>query len=110
MRDVTEREKRKKAMPAARRRIARAGQILGRASREVHCTASRIAATSAMQIKSGRQNRLTRKGSLLLLFGWALAFEHVTRPAHSLQKCRMVRVYFDFFAKAANVNIHAARR
>src|SRR5579864_3455696 len=110
MRSVTEREVRKNAIPAAKMKIARAAQIFGRVSGEVHCTASRIANTSARQIKTGRQNRLTRKRYLLLFFGLAFALEHVPRAAHGFQEGRMVGVNLDFFAQAANINIHAARR
>src|SRR6202166_2062495 len=110
MRDVTEREEKKNAIPAASRRIARAGQIFGRVSGVAHCTANKIAATSARQIRTGRQNRLTRKGNSLLPFGLAFALEHVTRPAHGFQEGGMVGVDLDFFSQASNINIHAARR
>src|SRR6202162_1815528 len=110
MRDVIEREERKKVSPAAIRKITRASQIFGKVSGEVHCTASRIAATSARQIRTGRQNRLTRKGDLLLFFGLAFALEHVSRAAHGFQESRMVGVDLNLFAQAADINIHAARR
>src|SRR5260221_3727455 len=110
MRIAIERDERKYATPAASRKIAKGAQIFGRVFGESHCTASRMAATSARQIKTGRQNRLTRKGDLLLFFGLAFAFEHVPCAAHGFQKGGMVGVDLDFFAQPANINIHAARR
>src|SRR5579863_8300194 len=110
MRNVTEREERKNAIPAASRKIARASQIFGRVSGEAHCTASKIAATSARQIKTGRQNRLTRKTDLLLFFRCDFALEHVPRAAHGFQEGGLIGVDLDFFAQPANINIHAARR
>src|ERR1700693_1768207 len=110
MRTVSEREERKNAIPAASRKIARAAQIFGRVSGEAHRTAIRIAAPSARQIKTGRQNRLTRKRDLLLFFGLAFAFEHVPRAAHGFQEGGMVGVDLDLFPQTANINIHAARR
>src|SRR6202051_1734251 len=109
MRDVIEREERKNVSPAAIRKITRASQTFGKVAGEVHCTASRIAATSARQIKTGRQNRLTRKGDLLLFFGLAFALEHVSRAAHGFQERGMVGVNLHLFAQPANINIYAAR-
>src|ERR1700674_2524700 len=79
MRNVSVREERKNVTPAASRKTARASQIFGKVFGEAHSTAVRIAATSARQIKTGRQNRLTRKEDLLLFFGLAFAIEHVAR-------------------------------
>src|SRR4029077_7917464 len=110
MRNVTEREDRNNAIPAASRKITRRAQILGRVSGEVQCTASRIAATSARQIKTGCQKRLTRKGVLLLFFGLPFTFEHIPCAAHGLQEGGVVGVYLNFFPQAANVDIHAAGR
>src|SRR5216683_2318768 len=97
MRKVTEREEKKNATAATNREITRASQILGRVPGEAHCTAIRIAATSARQIKTGRQKRLTRKEVLLLFFGLAFAFEHIPGAAHGLQEGGMVSVDLNFF-------------
>src|ERR1700676_122366 len=110
MRNVTVREDKKNAAPATSRKIATAGDIFSRVSGENHCTASKIATTSARQINTGRQNRLTRKTDLLLFIGLAFAFEHITRAAHGFQEGGMICIDFDFFTQPANINVHAARR
>ena len=64
-----DREDRKNAIPAASKKITSAGQIFGMVPGDAHSTAARMAATSARQIKAGRQERLTRNAGLLLFLG-----------------------------------------
>src|SRR5579872_2732558 len=109
MRSAADRAVRENATPAAAMKISRAIQIFGRVPGDTHCTASRIAITSARQIKTGRQIRLTRKAGLLLFFRLSFVLEHVPRSANGFQERRVVGVNFNFFAQAANVHVHAAR-
>src|SRR5579862_3799840 len=110
MRRVTDRDERKNAIAATTRRIPSRSRILSRVPGDAHSTAARIVATSARQISASRQERLTRKTDSLLLFGLAFVFEHVPRAAHGFQEGGMVGVALHFFAQAANIHIHAARR
>src|SRR5579863_2232426 len=97
-------------MAATKRKMTTKSQIFGSVSGETHWTATKIATTSARQIITGRQNGLTRKTELLLFVGCAFALEHIARAADRFEEGGMVGVGFHFFAQAADVDVHAARR
>src|SRR4029077_16560320 len=60
--------------------------------------ASRTLTRSARKASANFQNRLSRT-----------SFEQVPRATHGLQKNGILRIAFDFFTQAADVNVHAAR-
>ena len=61
-------------------------------------TASRTRTSSAKNANENFQKRLSRT-----------SLEQVPRAAHGLQVNGVLRIAFDFFAQAADVNVHAAR-
>src|ERR1700748_2834560 len=62
-------------------------------------TATSTPARSAINVRASFQKRLRRT-----------CLEQIPRAAHCLQMVGIFRVAFDFFAQAADINIHAARR
>src|ERR1700722_6504755 len=61
-------------------------------------TATSTPARSAINVSASFQKRLRRT-----------SLEQIPRAAHGLQVVGVLRIAFDFFAQAANVDVHAAR-
>src|SRR5579862_7606214 len=95
-----------------RKRIAKAAsqtRFCSRPLAENACAVSKPISRNPRNARPSCQKILIRTGAAFRTRGLCLHFKHITRAAYGFQVDRFFRVDFYFFAKPANVHVHAAR-